>query len=835
MNFQLKYLLLPTLLTVLAGCDDSSSSSTNEAPVLATPEALETEYSTYQSVYDVSTELDVMQVQYTFQETDTFTNVDYYDIDLLKGFIDPDNNALLTIKNMQFVWTGPDCSDTLVTAANYPEICEPILTSLGYEIGQTGLVFSDIEIIRDAQNLPKTDGIMYGFELKQSVLRVTPTEFIPVLYQDEKSVVSISFDISDGIDSTKHYVLATVVGKNVAPEFIQLNDDGSPKLITTDTGEKVKAPVLEHNVPVSEKGEDVTIDILAGIYDEDIYKNQVIAREVGDLDEYYTHYNDNSYRVENLGIQGVTANITFDGVTDPRPAKPFTEEMAVRDPITNALIGYNLTFKPYVFADQLEKGQEGTVTFNFFVTDGNGDNSVARSATFVVTGANEFNEPEFKEDLIAAMKTNGDITTFDLLEGVLDADGDEMEVINLVVPPEAEQFGITVTQDNTIVVDPYAFLYLNKGEQEVFNFTYNIMDSTSRVSALRTFTLGISAANVNLVNNGTFESGVWDNGWKQQTPDAGTPRTAINAEGAYTGNFGVEMLVNDTAIRLLPEGIAQGEIGADESFYVTWQTKSKPFAEGGTGPYTNVVLTVKDATSTTDANVYSPVFSKMPGVHTQVLHTVDFPANDFFDEGKNIALNFQAKASATIDDVAMVKYKFSQQRNLVKEGTFTNGTAPSWETTGTAVLSLTEDANRYSNDSETQYGLEVVNGANVSELRLTVPGLKQGTLKKGIRYVLEFDFRNKANGKDSFQATLADTVSGNNVRKTLTSLSTSPTLWQNVRFHFVNDSDSRDENGPLATDPTFDWSVVDNAIVSLKIAAGVTIQIDNVRLYPVPE
>ncbi|MGJ8693283.1 MAG: Ig-like domain-containing protein [Thalassotalea sp.] len=831
MKFQLKYWVLPTLLTALAGCDSGSSSNAadknNQAPVLSMTDILETEFSTMKEVFDVVTQKNVMQLQYSFQESEKFeNNIGYYDIDLLKGFTDPENDNL-TVTNVQFVWSGPNCRDTIVTAANYPEICEPILTSLGYEIGQTGLTFDDTEIIRKAQNLPRTDEILYGFDLKQTVLRVTPSEFIPVLFENELSVVNISYDITDGINSTKHYLYTQVVGENSAPEFIELNADGSPKL-----DNETKVTLEPNRVEVSEKGDKVTVDLLAGVFDADIYHNESFARQVGDLEGYYVHYQDTSYRNEALGVQGVLSNISYDGVMQPmngNEAISFTSTEIIRDPVTDRITNFELTFDPSVFADQLVKGEEGIITYNFFVTDGNADNSTARTATFVIKGADLFNAPEFSGPLEKTVKANDDIITFDLLEGVLDFDGDVMEVIDIVTPPEADTFGITVNDDGTILVDPYAFLYIDKGQSETFAFTYKVTDGTL-TSEERTFNLMINGADVNLVKNGTFESGAFDNGWVQQL--GGVDGTAINATGAYTGSFGVETLVNDAAIRLTPAGIKQGQITEDDNVYVSWQSESTD----DTGLYTNAVLLVKNSAN---GNVYPAEYSTMRGVRSQVLHTVDYPVNSFFeDPAEEIAIQLSGKKSLTFDDVKMVPYRFNQQRNLVKgaNGHFNDGTAPDWVmATGDATIALTEDANRYDNANETLYGLEVTSTATWTAIRLLPDGIKQGTFKKGIRYVVEFDWQNTGEKVEALEVKLVDQTSGNYIVSPKNRLSKSPTLWQNLRFHFVTDTDSTYYNGAIASDPNFDWSLADDVRLEISMADNTTFNIDNVRIYPVPE
>ncbi|WP_440875091.1 hypothetical protein [Thalassotalea sp. PLHSN55] len=844
MNFKLKHWVVPTLLTMLAGCNSSDSDeAANQAPQLTMPELLETEYSTLQEVYDISTDQNVMQAQYTFNESDTFDNgAVHFDIDLLKGFTDADDGQLLSIKNFKYVWVGPDCSDTIVAAANYPEICEPILTPLGYEIGQADLLFEDRKIIRKAQNYPITDEILYGFEMKQTVLTVTPKEFVPILYQDEVSVVNISFDVTDGIDSVRHYVLAKIVGENVAPEFLELEADGSPVMVDGET-----QPLAPHEVDVSEKSEKVTVNVLEGIYDQDIYQNEAFAREVGDLDDYYVYHTDTSYNQENININFNITNITFDGVTQPVDADgnevSFTNTMRVEDPITGRLIGFEISFDPTKFADQLARGEVGIVTYNFTVTDGNNaDNVTERTATFRVQGANLQNEPAFEGPLEKEIFAHADITTFDLLEGVLDLDGDPMEIIDVVVPPEAEVFGIGVAADGSIVVDPYAFLYIEKGETEEFNFAYKITDGTL-TSAERMFTLTIKGADVNLVIDGTFEDGVLGEHWKTSNgTNAEDPAgVVVNTDSAFTGNYGVETLVNDVGIRLHADGIKQDEITEDDSFYVSWQSKSRPVAEGGVGKWENIVVSIKNAF--TNANVYTPVFSTMRGVYSQTLHTVDFLPDNFFEEDEPIEIKLSGKQSITFDDVRLVKYRSTEARNLVKgnDGHFNSGTAANWAMSDAdSTIAVTEEANQDDSNTQTRYGLELTNGANWNSARLLPNGIKQGTFKSGIRYIVEFDFQNTGADTSNLEALelkLVDQTSGNFIASPKNRLSKSTTEWQDLRFHFVTDSETVyfGNNKPLASDTEFDWSLADDVRLDITMPPNTTFNIDNVRIYPVPE
>jgi hypothetical protein len=326
---------------------------------------------------------------------------------------------------------------------------------------------------------------------------------------------------------------------------------------------------------------------------------------------------------------------------------------------------------------------------------------------------------------------------------------------------------------------------------------------------------------------------LFDNGWVQQS--GGAAGTELNAASAYSGSFGVETLVNDSGVRATQDGITQGQITENDSFYVSWQSKSRPASDGGTGAWTNVVLLIKNAFD--NSNVHDAQFSTMRGVYSQVLHTVDYAPDNFFAGDTPFELDFTAKQSVTIDDVKLVKYRSNTQRNIVdgNDGHFNAGTAANWMMSAPdASIAITEDANMTNSQTATLYGLEATSGASWNALRLMPAGIDQGTFKKGIRYVVEFDFQNTG-GPEALEVKLIDQTSGNYIVSPKNQISVSPTQWQNLRFHFVTDTDSTYFNGAIASDPDFDWSLADDVRLEVVMAPNTTFNIDNVRIYPVPE
>lgn len=828
MNIKFKHLFLSAVMAAMYGCGGSDSGTTSSgsgsAPVFdASVFEAGGEIGRYVEAFDPSTSANVMQLQYNFSESDTFDGGDKtFDINLLKGFSDPEGD-LLRIINFQFVWDGPDCSDALVAAANYPDFCEPFLTEAGFQIGDN-LLFAEREEVRKIQQFPRSNEILYGFDLNQTVLSVNPSEFIPVLFEDEVSVVNFSYEVTDGTNSVRHRVIAKVIGENSAPRFIALDDQGNPLIVSGE--EQVVAP---HSERVSEKSDSVTVDLLAGIYDADVNYNTTFAREVGDLDSYYQVKNTNQYRLERIGVNINTGNgFTCSGV-DCTDIPSFGSTQRVEDPITGDLIGFNLTFNPSVFTELLVKGEEATITYTFNVTDGNGDNSVERTASFVVLGADEFNEPLFSEALAKTVLAHDDIITFDLFEGVIDLDGDPMSISSITIPVESDVSGIIVNQETGEVrVDPYAFLYLDDGEEETFTLSYEVSDGLL-VSATRDFNLTVKASQANLIADGTFESGVLDNGWRSVTPDG----ISVSELGAYTGDFGTSFAIDNSVLRLDLAGISQGKIEEGDRFYVTYQSENT----GTAGLWLNITTTIKSPQSAGNANLLPPFFSTMRGVRSQVLHTVDFVADEDFTADSNLELILQSRLGVTIDDVRLATYDYVPARNLINgaNSSFNDGTAPNWGmNVDSASVTITEEANREPVGDQALYGLSVASGADWAALQLMPEGINQGTFKSGIRYVAEFDFRNTG-GPAALELKLIDGTSGNVITSPKNNLATSETLWQSLKFHFVTDTDSTYSAGPIATDPTFDWSLADDVRLEIIVPPDATFDIDNVRIYPVPE
>ncbi|MER2493785.1 hypothetical protein [Catenovulum sediminis] len=831
MNIKYKHLILPAAVAALFGCGGSNSNSDNmgsgtgDAPIFdASIFSADGEIGEFVEVFDPSTNSNVMQLQYIFNESDTFDGGSKtYDIDLLKGFSDPEGDAL-RVTNLQFVWDGPDCSDTIVAAVNYLEYCAPFLTEAGFEIGES-ITFQEREEVRRIQGFPRTNELLYGFDLKQTVLRVTPSEFIPVLFQDEVSVVNISFDVTDGTSSVEHRLLAKVVGENSEPRFIQLDAQGNPLIVSGE-----EQPVEPHNQRVSEKGANVSVNLLAGIYDADVQYNRTFTRQVGDLDSYYQYKNTNQYRVEKIGVNiNLADGFTCSGV-DCTGLPSFASTQRVEDPITGDLSEFNLVFNPSVFADSLAKGEEATITYTFNVTDGNANNTVERTATFVVLGANEFNEPEFTGPLEKTVLASDDIVTFDLFEGIIDLDGDDLSIDSVTIPAESDVFGISVNQETGEVrVDPYAFLYLDDGETETFTLSYIVSDGLL-VSESRDFNLTVKASEANLLADGTFESGVLDNGWTSVTPEGIT----VSEFGAYSGDMGASVAIDNSVLRLNSNGISQGKIEENDRFFITWQSEN---AGTTAGVWANITATVKSPQSAGNTNLLPAYFSAMRGTLNQVLHTADFVADEDFTVDSNIELTFQTREGITYDDVRMITYDYVQARNLINgaDNNFNDGTAPNWNVNvATASATVTEEANRFDVDGQTLYGLSVSTGADWAALQLQPEGIKQGTFKSGIRYVVEFDFQNTG-GPDNLTLTLIDEDSGNTLKSPKNFISQQSTLWQSMKFHFVTDTDSEFFAGAIASDPSFDWSTAENVRLEIALPPNTAFNIDNVRMYPVPD
>lgn len=841
MNFTYKKLLVPAaIMTILSGCggsgSDSGSSNTsqNAAPVLDAA-ALETQYSTtYISAADL------LEWEFNFKESDDdFNDVvgleQTYELDLLAGITDPDILDLLTVKNVTFMWEGPKCRNTFTTALDYPDICFPILEELGLmedddEGGRrpmSNILFAqELEIV-DLQNLPKISTPIYGFNIQQDTVLVTPSMFAPILTDGQTAIIGLIYEVTDGVNTINRRVKITVTGEDSAPIFIQQDEQGEP-ILDTETGERI--PVEVTGVAASEKDGLIVVDLLQGIFDQDAYDVAQLERQVGDLA--------NTYNVKNR-VDFTRQQITVTNLMGPDDllAGTLNSSNLVKRTDEFGTTSFSLILDPSVYADQLVKDEEIVLTFTYTVSDGTND--VDRTFDFTIKGANLKNAPEFEAEdqtVIHEVLTNDVPLVINLFDKVTDPDHDEMFVADLEM--STSEYGIyqsRAASHGSIVLDPYFFSYLAPGETKDFTYTYKVTDG-ELTSAERVYTVRLKGANANLFaqtdnNDPGFEKYNLTDGpfyWQdsgsgdENTVDAG--QLAVNATSAYSGASGLESMIGPVFTRLDMSGIQQGRIKERDAFYVSLFTKQ-------TNKDNVKVIFNNDG----DWNDLILEQASPSGSEEWVEHSFTVPSADplFWSADTMFDVTFQS-GIGFMDDVKLVKFNNNYVTRRLVDATFDSAGAGGWQISGDAMLEAVPEANRIS--AQAGNGLLITGGTVTTELYLDSIAFPQGAIKKGMRYIVQFEMRDEDfSGTDAtpLEVFFREEVAAGTISRQLKG-AVKDTFWNSYQFHINTVSAGHDENGAVNSNVDFDWT---NAAVTfgLKIPAGATFHIDNIRVYPVPQ
>ncbi|MFY0668151.1 MAG: hypothetical protein JXQ95_08980 [Alteromonas stellipolaris] len=845
MKRQLPALLALSITAALTGCggdsdsgsNSSGASGANRAPQL-NAEALNTDRG--QAMVVTSENEEVVRWEVSFNESEnTFTDpydanatVDFFDIDLLAGVTDPDGDTL-SVKNVTFIWPGPNCANTTVDAVNFPDICDPILAEFGVESGNT--ITPDIAAdIREYQNLPIVDQAIFGFEFLADSLRVTPRNFAPILLTGQTAELGINYEITDGENTLRRQLVAIVNGEDKAPSFIETNPDGTPRLDSDGNQILIEPPSLL----VSEKSGVTTIDMTAGLYDQDIYDALAWQREIGDLASFYSAIN-NLYARENLSITNFTVTAS-NGMEIPDGFASFVQRV---DPVTGLVTGADLTINAAVLADVLSAGEVVDVLVSFDITDGN--NVTSREIEITVLGADEENAPVFFEGIEKTVETTGDPININLLEGAIELDGDEMSAIGItpVGATEAE-YGVFFGTSN-ITIDPYHFSYLAPGESKVFSYTYQITDG-SMTSEERRVDITVNGVSANLAARGAqsdpgFESGSLEgSAWKFQLDpaSAATEENLIVTDAEkHSGDYSLSSMQDGMFTTLGTTGIQQNQLNENDLFYISVYAK----VAAGQWNTLNGLLNRGDNFDRNNA-VENLTFQSALGVtNSWVERITTLRASDYFapTAEEAVSLSLLMNQNTQFDDVAMIKVKSGGQvRQMIANGRFLSPSTQGWSITGGASIEATLDANRAANPSGADYGLQITNNtAETQRIELDPNFFPQGAVKNGMRYIIQFDMRTPSYTSDTGAIPIEFgifEVGGNNFSKRVDFANRSPTEWTTYYMHIDTTSDSAYFGGSINSDVNFDWT---STIVqpALYIRPGDELQIDNISMYPVPK
>lgn len=845
MKRQLPALLALSIAAALTGCGGDNDSSSNDAganganraPQLNV-EALNTDRG--QAMVVTSENEEVVRWEVSFNESEnSFTDpsdanatVDFFDIDLLAGVTDPDGDTL-SVKNVTFIWPGPNCANTTVDAVNFPDVCDPILAEFGVESGAT--VTPEIAAeIREYQNLPVVDQAIFGFEFLEDRLRVTPRNFAPILLTGQTAQLGFNYEVTDGENTLRRQVVAIVNGEDQAPSFIESNADGTPRL----DSEGNQIPIEPPSLLVSEKAGLTNIDMTVGLYDQDIYDALAWQREIGDVENFYSSIN-NLYVKENLNIANFTITAS-NGMEVPDGFASFVRRV---DPITGIMSGADLTINASVFADLLSAGEVVEVLVSFDITDGN--NVVSREIMVTVLGADEENAPIFFDGIEKTIETTGDATSINLLEGVIELDGDEMSVIGIKFVGVTEQEYGVFFGESRMTVDPYHFTYLAPDETKVFSYTYQITDG-DMTSEERRVDITVKGVNANLAARGAasdpgFETGSLDtSAWKFQLDPASSAteeNLIVTDAEQHSGDYSLSSMQDGMFTTLGTTGIQQNQLNENDLFYISFYAKVAA-APWGT---LNGLLNIGDTFDRNNA-VENLTFQSALGVtNNWVERTATLRASDYFDPSaeEQISFSLLMNQNTQLDDFAIVKVNSgSQIRQLISNGRFLSPSSQGWSITGGASLEVTLDANRASNPSGADYGLQISNNTSETQrIELDPSFFPQGAIKKGMRYIIQFDMRTPSYTSETGAIPIEFgifEVGGNNFTKRVDFANRSPTEWTTYYMHIDTTSDSTYFGGNINSDVNYDWA---SATVqpALYVRPGDELQIDNISMYPVPK
>lgn len=153
--------------------------------------------------------------------------------------------------------------------------------------------------------------------------------------------------------------------------------------------------------------------------------------------------------------------------------------------------GVRVTVRPSDLVDELDSNEVLAVTYNYVVTDQ--EDSISRTLTVNIVG--EDFAPVIDGDVSANFVKASPVGQVDLLQRVVDADGEDLTVDNLVADA-GNPFALstTIDDDGVLSIDIDAIAGdIPDGEQLFFNFTYDVSDH--RFTLQRELRVGIAGFN----------------------------------------------------------------------------------------------------------------------------------------------------------------------------------------------------------------------------------------------------------------------------------------------------------------------------------------------------
>ncbi|WP_448250407.1 hypothetical protein [Thalassotalea agariperforans] len=770
-----KTILAATVTLALSACGGSSSednnakqSGTGVAPVVSG------------DIAETFSENDI-----EFASTHSLaTSLNYTYIDLMEGVYDPDTYDRVRIKNITPIFSGPDCLKDVIALA-YPDECGVI------DENTTPAEAEEIRQQREAfvAGLPMYSDETYGFQLQGNRIKVTPSEFRPLLNKGEYAEISYMVTYTDGTNDVDRKVTVRVDG------------DGS-------------APVAGNTIVAfpTERTPTVVYNLLKGATDADNTQLDDIKEHLGvvGFEELYA----GNARSQTLIIEDFTAEDSY-----LSGAYSFDSEKGL------------LTVNPIVYQDVLEGQTEQVLKFNYNLSDGK--NLVPLTAEIRIQGLYEQNPPAATGGIyFGAMSEIDDFTQFDLSEGVEDPENDSFSINEVVAGSDVPAYAWSIDGSN-LVLDPHAFAsHVNVNEEKVFTFMVDYIDSTSLVSyEKRKVEITVKGEETNLIAaagvNWDFEDPekvgalpVDGSDWIQSNGWIGAFAPAIDTAGAYEGSYGLSM-VGDGSVTIpnawFPD-LEEDKIYFLNMMYKNFEPAGAFFTIHG-GGYDGTAFWSgirPDSQVVVDqwVELQIPFSTRAGGNHAALV-------------GENSALTILEawhsipNGDPMIDNVQLYTHTANNNRDIVanEAGLFEDDIAVV-QSTGGGTVSI--DAAAALDGSN--FGLMVdTTGKTADDVVVKLP-MKPGAIQVNGRYVVELDIQH-VNGVDgtntSYHVEFQST--GGKITRSASSISGAN---ETHGIDFLNEA--------TGANADVDWQNSETTLNIVLSGTNAQYYIDNVRVYAAP-
>lgn len=465
-----------------------------------------------------------------------------------------------------------------------------------------------------------------GFEIQGNTVLIRPSALVDDLDTGETRTVEFTYDISDGSSSISRKATLNVVGE----DFMPVAEDGFVRNYT--------------------KNSDATIDLLSRVTDADgepLTTSNFVPDAANPLDIEYTFSNNQLV----LDIDSVADDIN-DG----------------------ELVTFNFTYEISDHRFTIERDLEVNI---LGVLDVAGAPST--QIYFLEESINETNAADAEA-----------VHVYDLLQDVIDREGDDMEVNTFQVNGvDGLMPGLTLV-DNNLYVYPNAFIdEVDAGESKDYAITYKMQDINGFVAdGVRTLTLTVNGIENNLLSvNGFTNPGfedetlvgtdnVNDGGWQPEFFNWGCGVKEIRSSSARTGSYGFRM-EGDFCDYSISSAQFIPLLGAGEKYVYSYWIRSET---GGAND--NPYLVFLDGSLGFFNGFSSRLSDADIGVWKEDARIIDSTEFGFFNGsvGKGITHRFSVYAAAggsgrDLDDFSLIRFSDydESERNLLSEdGMFEN-------------------------------------------------------------------------------------------------------------------------------------------------------------------